>query len=135
MIVADASLISYFWIEQTRSEAARRVRRRDAAWTVPRLWRSEFHSILRRHMNTGLMSHEEALWFSEKAGQDLHDAEHEVNAPDVLRLVDQTGHSAYDCEYAALAQTLGVTLVTGDRALARRFPQTAVVMEDFAGGG
>ena len=133
MIVADADLIAYFWIEQTRSEAARRVRRRDAAWTVPRLWRSEFLAILRRHMNTGLMSPDEARRFAENARADLQGAEHDVEMADVLALIEETGHSAYDGAYVALAQVLQVPLVTGDRALAERFPQTAVVMEDFAG--
>jgi predicted nucleic acid-binding protein len=56
-----------------------------------------------------------------------------VPAGHVLRLVDETGHSAYDCEYVALAQRLGVPLVTGDRQLARQFPETAALMETFVG--
>ena len=135
MIVADADLIAYFWIEQTRSGAARRVRRRDAAWVVPPLWRYEFQAILRRHMKTGLMTHEEARGFAEQAERDLEEAAHDVATPDVLRLVDAKGCSAYEGAYLGLAQALGVPLVTGRRDLAKRFPQTAVVMEDFAGGG
>jgi predicted nucleic acid-binding protein len=134
VIVADADLIAYFWIEQVRSEAARRVRRRDAAWAVPRLWRSEFRAILRGHMETGLMTHEEARGFTEQAGADLGGAEHDVSDAGALRLVAETNCSAYDAEYLALAQALDVGLVTGRRALAKAFPQTAVVMEDFADG-
>lgn len=135
MIVADADLIGYFWIEQVRSDAARRVRRRDAAWAVPRLWRSEFRAILRGHMETGLMTHEEARGFAERAGADLEGAEHEADSPAVLQLISETGCSAYDAEYVALARALGVPLVTGRRALVKQFPQAAVVMEDFANGG
>jgi predicted nucleic acid-binding protein len=43
-------------------------------------------------------------------------------ALDVLRLVETTGHSAYDCEYVALTQRLGVVLVTGDKRLPVSFP-------------
>ena len=50
---------------------------------------------------------------------------------DVLKLVEQTGHTAYDCEYVALAQALGVALVTGDKRLPELFPGTAVLLEDF----
>lgn len=52
----------------------------------------------------------------------------------MLKLVERTGHAAYDCECVALARSLGVTLVTGDEALPRLLPRTAVLMEDFAGG-
>jgi predicted nucleic acid-binding protein len=45
-------------------------------------------------------------------------------------LVDETGHSAYDCEYVALARELGVMLVTGDGTLADRF-EPAVLLEDY----
>jgi predicted nucleic acid-binding protein len=134
MIVADVDLVAYFWIEQTRSGAARRVRRRDAAWVVPPLWRTEFRAILRGHLGTGRMTPEEARSFAEKAGADLAGAEHDVNGAHVLRLIGETDCSAYDAEYVALARALAVPLVTGRRALAKRFPQTAVVMEDFGGG-
>ena len=39
--------------------------------------------------------------------------------------------SSYDCEYVALARQLGVLLVTGDTDLTSRFPNDAVLMEDF----
>ena len=135
VLVADADLVAYFWIEQTRSAAARRVRRRDAAWVVPPLWREAFWSILREHLRTGLMTQEEALRFAEQAEADLRPgAEHDVETAAVLRLIDETECSARDAAYVALAQALGVPLVTGDRALTRQFPETAVVMEDVAEG-
>lgn len=133
MIVADADLVAYFWIRQTRSDVAHRVRRRDAAWVVPPLWRTEFRAVLRRHLGTGLMTPEEALGFMEQAMRDLTGAEHAVDSAAVLRLLAATDCSAYDAEYVTLAQALGVPLVTGRRALAKDFPRTAVLMEDFAG--
>jgi len=56
-----------------------------------------------------------------------------VQTPDVLKLVEQTGHAAYDCQYVALAQSLGVPLVTGDQPIVEAFPDTAVLLEDFVG--
>lgn len=116
MIVVDNDVISYFWLELAsgRSETARRARRKDAEWVAPPLWRSEFRNVLRRYMQIGLMTYSEALWFAEKAERDMHRHEYEVQTPDVLKLVEQTGHAAYDCQYVALAQSLGVPLVTGD---------------------
>lgn len=78
------------------------------------------------------LPYSEALWHARKAEQDMRGAEREAATPDVLKLVEQTGHSAYDCEYVALAQALSTKLVTGDRRLPQLFPRTAVLMEDFA---
>ncbi len=58
-------------------------------------------------------------------------------APDtarILRLAGETGASAYDCEYVALAETLGVPLVTGDGPRARRFRAQAIHLLAFARG-
>ena len=62
-----------------------------------------------------------------------NDVIYEIHVADVLKLVETTGHSSYDCEYVALAQSLGVPLVTGGTNLADAFPDIAVLLEDFAG--
>jgi predicted nucleic acid-binding protein len=134
MIVVDNDVISYFWIqmETERSGYARRARARDTVWVAPRLWRSEFRNVLRAYMAGGYMTFAEAIAIARDAEADLANPTYEVDTRDVLRLVDSTGHSAYDCEYVALAQTLDVPLVTGDRRLPDLFPETAVLLEDFA---
>ena len=53
----------------------------------------------------------------------------------VLELAAVSGRSAYDCEYVAVAEALGVPLVTADRALESGFPGVAVSPESFMGGG
>lgn len=50
MIVAGADVISYFWLDVGRSEAARDLRRRDGVWAAPVLWRSEFRNVLSQHL-------------------------------------------------------------------------------------
>ena len=135
MIVVDNDVISYFWLQLAsgRSETARRARRKDANWVAPLLWRSEFRNVLCRYMQIGLMTYSEALWFAEKAERDMRANEYDVQTSDVLKLIDQTGHAAYDCEYVALAQSLGVSLVTGDLPVVEAFPETAILLEDFVG--
>lgn len=132
MIVVDNDVISYFWLEATRTEAARAIRRRDADWTAPHLWRSEFRNVLYQHMRHRGLPLDDALRIARQVEADMAEGTYEVATPDVLRLVDETGHSAYDCEYVALAQRLGVVLVTGDKRLPELFPDTAVLLEDFA---
>jgi predicted nucleic acid-binding protein len=135
MIVVDTDVISYFWLRMTvdRPAAARAARERDADWAVPYLWRSEFRSVLRGYMTRDLMTLEEAQQFHDQALEDLRGDEYEIPAAPVLELVDETGHSAYDCEYVALARRLDIPLVTGDEQVVDRFPDTAVLLEDFVG--
>ena len=60
MIVVDTEVIANFWLPTTRSAAARGARRRDAQWAVPRLWRSEFCSVLRQYMLQSDLAYAEA---------------------------------------------------------------------------
>lgn len=58
--------------------------------------------------------------------------EHDVDSTLVLTLAAQSGRTAYDCEFVALAQVLGIQLVTGDRRVVGSFPEVAVSITDFA---
>ncbi len=131
MIVVDADVIASFWIKSARTDVALQARRRDADWIVPLLWRSELRSVLRQHLVRGTLGFADAVWIAEKAEGMMEGREYAVRSVDVLKLVKRSGHSSYDCEYVALAEAEGVRLVTGDRAVARRFPDVAVLLEDF----
>ncbi len=132
MIVVDADVIAAFWIKSPRTQAAYRVRARDSDWIVPVLWRSEFRSVIRQHLMHGSFGFADASWIVGKAEAMLHGREFSVSSHDVLRLVNQTGHSSYDCEYVALAEARGIKLITGDQRLTHLFPDIAVLMEEFA---
>jgi predicted nucleic acid-binding protein len=131
MIVTDNDVISYFWLEAERTPAARSVREKDDDGRAPPLWQSEFRNVLYQHMAHRDLPLDEALQIADRVDADMRDATASVRTADVLRLVDASGHSAYDCEYVALAQRLNVPLVTGDKRLPKLFPETAVLMEDF----
>ena len=131
MIVVDNDVISYFWLDADRTDAARATRERNADWVAPRLWRSEFRNVLYQHMRHRDLPLDDALRIAREVEADMADQTYEVATPDVLRLVEATGHSAYDCEYVALARRLGVSLVTGDKRLSDLFPDTAVLLESF----
>jgi predicted nucleic acid-binding protein len=131
MIVVDNDVISYFWLDASRTPVAKKVRQKDPAWQAPTLWRSEFRNVLYQHMAHRDLSLSSALQIADEVEADMREATMDVSTAAVLRLVDASGHSAYDCEYVALAQELGTRLVTGDTRLPPLFPETAVLMEDF----
>jgi predicted nucleic acid-binding protein len=133
MIVADADVISYFWLDVGRTDTARAVRQREETWAAPSLWRSEFRTVLAQHMRHRGLDRADALRIAARAETDLEDRTYDVSTDAVLRLVDQTGHFSRllsGCEYVALAQQLGVSLVTGDRAVVEQFPDTAILLEE-----
>jgi len=59
--------------------------------------------------------------------------EYLVTGLDVLRLVNEKHRFSYDCEFVSLARNKGVRLVTGDRKIVNCFPETAVLLEEYAG--
>ncbi len=96
---------------------------KDSEWNVPLLWRSEFRNVLAYYLRR-------ADWAIEQAREVMHEAEsllegneYMVDSFSVLKLVDQSGCSAYDCEFVALAQDLGLPLVTCDGGILKAFPQ------------
>ena len=58
----------------------------------------------------------------------LGDNEFDVTALAVLRLAKESGCSAYDCEYMAIAEHLDVMLVSADKKLCKAFPARAVAL-------
>jgi predicted nucleic acid-binding protein len=133
MIVVDTDVIAAFWIRSGRTPEALRLRRHDPEWIAPLLWRSEFRSVLRQYMVSGYIGYAQAVLIAGKAEANMHGKEYAVDSADVLRLVEETGHSAYDCEFVALAEAFGLTLVTGDRRIARLFSQVSSMLEDYSG--
>ena len=49
----------------------------------------------------------------------------------VLNLVAKSTCSAYDCEFVALAQDLGIPLVTMDKQIIRQFSEIALSLETY----
>jgi predicted nucleic acid-binding protein len=126
VIVADANLIVYLFVTGARTAEAEAVLRRDPRWGAPLLWRSEVRNALVGLVRGGMLSVEEALNIIANAERLLAGCEFTVPSSRVLLLADRSGCSAYDCEYVALAEDLGVPFVTTDRALLRAFPDRAI---------
>ena len=132
MIVADTNLIAYFSIHTEHSALAEAVCAVDSVWAAPLLWRSEYCATLLKYIRHAGMNFEAAISSLRLAEDTVAGREYSVDARKVLELAYRTKCSAYDCEYVALAQDLGVPLVTADRQILRAFPKTAVALEKFA---
>ena len=128
MIVVDVNELAYLYLPGQHTAAAESLLLRDTDWSVPRLWRSEFRNILATYMRQGLLSLEQAIDIHKSAEDLLAVNEYEVSTLQVLRLSKESGCSAYDCEYVALAQHLNVPLVTADKQLLKAFPDAAMAL-------
>jgi predicted nucleic acid-binding protein len=74
-------------------------------------------------MRAGHINSHQAEVMMQIAATSLLGGEHTVSDHAVFDLVTRSRCSAYDCEYVALAEALGVVMVTEDKALLRAFPK------------
>ena len=129
MIVADTNLIAYLLMPGPRADAAKAVYDHDHEWVAPRLWRSEFRSVLVQHLrHSGLAR---ALADEAWATASALITEREPPPEAVLDTALAGPLSAYDAEFAALAMQLGVSLVTDDKRLRAAVPTIAVSLDEF----
>ena len=126
MIVVDSNVLAYLYLPGPHTEAAERLYQQDAEWHAPILWRSQYRNILAGYMRRGSLTFEQALAIQHEAESLLNGAEHEPDSRRVLELVKASDCSAYDCEFIALAETLGTRLSTMDAKLLRAFPRVAL---------
>jgi len=133
LIVVDTNILGYFFIQGERSCQVENLLAADSNWCAPVLWRSEFRSVLGLYLRKALLSLEEVLLIIDQAEKLLIDNEYELPSANIMRLVNESNCSAYDCEFVALAQFLRVPLVTEDRKILMEFPGVAVSVAQFLG--
>ncbi len=132
MIVADANLIAYLILPGERTEQAEAIMLEDPVWVVPLLFASELRSVLNRYVRSGDLTLRQAVAAMERAIGLIGGREAPVDSREVLELAQWSGCSTYHCEYVALANALGVRLVTSDKAVLKAFAGVAVSPEAFA---
>jgi predicted nucleic acid-binding protein len=133
MIVADANLLAYLVMPGERTAEAESVLERDPMWVAPALWRSELRSVVHKYIVRGDLTIARAVSLLGQLDEVIGGREGDVDAEDVLALASRSQCSTYDCEYVALAKTLGVPLVTTDRAILKAFPALAMTPAEFLG--
>jgi predicted nucleic acid-binding protein len=129
MIVADANILIYLVRETSFTAVAREVYARDSEWVAPQLWEAEVLNGLMREVTCGSLDLESAIRVAQYAATVLADRVQQCERSAVLRIADDTGLTAYDAYYVALARTLGVKLVTEDGKILRTCPDVALSMK------
>jgi predicted nucleic acid-binding protein len=129
MIVVDSNVIAYCWINGDRTALAHRLRRLDPDWHAPVLWRSELRNILAGYRRDGSLSGEQVRRIMAAAESAFAGREHHLTSDRVFGVIERGRLSAYDCEFVALAEILGVPLVTEDRAILAACPGQSMNLE------
>jgi predicted nucleic acid-binding protein len=125
MIVVDVNVIAYLMIDSPYTGEVQALYQRDPLWMVPDLWRHEFANVLRTNAAALDWSKDKATTILKQALEIFGRVTRPVPLEASLRLAIANGLSAYDAEYAYLAQSLDLPLVTYDRALLRKCPDLA----------
>jgi predicted nucleic acid-binding protein len=133
MIVVDVNTIAYLWIPGEMTGLAERALAKDPQWASPVLWRSEFRNILAGYLRRGDLDAAAVERCLHGAESQLAGHEYIIPSPLVMRKVNASTCSAYDCEYVALAEDLKATLVTSDRRILDDFPALTTSLKSFAG--
>lgn len=126
MIVVDTNVVAYLYLPTEHTPLAEELLLADPQWAAPLLWRSELRNVLALYLRQGLLDFDSAYAIQAEAESLLAGREYDAGSLEVLRLAASSGRAAYDCEFVALAEFLGVNLVTADRQVLETFPSTAV---------
>jgi len=113
---------------------AEEVYKKDSQWVAPSLWRSEFRNAMAVYIRRGLLGLYDAIEKVATAEAVMEGQDFRVDSVRVLALAAESGCSAYDCEFVALAQDIGLPLVTAEVELLEKFKPTAVSMRAFCAG-
>jgi predicted nucleic acid-binding protein len=131
MIVVDTSIIASLWVPNDMEELAYEVLRKDPDWVAPLLWRSELRNVLALYLRKNILELSTILQSMQEAEQLMESDAYEVNSTQVLQLVHNSSCSSYDCEFVALADDLGVKLVSFDKQICREFSGIAIHPKKF----
>jgi len=131
VIVVDTNVIHYCWVPGQHTPLAQAVHRRDADWHAPVLWRSEMRNILSAYLRRGMLARRQVDAVLAATQNALADGTHVLDARRVMDVVEASSLTTCDAEFVALAEELGVPLVTADRQILKAFPGRARTMEAF----
>lgn len=126
MIIADSNTIAYLYLPTKHTKSVEKLLQLDAEWAAPVLWRSELRNVLALYMRQKIVDFDTAYKIQAEAESLIGPNEYNVDSLSVLSLAQESGCSAYDCEFVALAKALKLKLVTEDKKLRKAFPDIAM---------
>lgn len=127
-MVLDTNVVAYCFFLGRFSADAIKLLALDSDVAVPPLWQSEFRNVLTLYLRKKLVSFEEAVEMHLLAEERLSIVQSDATTQHVLKLVNNSSCSAYDCEFIALAHQRDTQLVTQDKKILREFPDTAITI-------
>jgi predicted nucleic acid-binding protein len=125
MIVVDTNILASLFLPTDVSEDCHALLRGNPFWLAPPLWRDELCNALALQVRNRKLSVSTAADILHRAHIRLGSHVRQVPAREVLMLAAESGCTAYDCEFVALAKSLGVPLATCDQKLLAAFPLIA----------
>jgi predicted nucleic acid-binding protein len=125
LIVVDTNVLAYLLLPGPKTSLAEALLLDHPQWAAPPLWRSEWRNVLATYLRRNLLNLSAALALMQKAEAILSAHDEPVSSEQVLALASSSRCSAYDCEFVAAAQQLGVPLVTEDQMILSAFPLEA----------
>ncbi len=134
MIAVDTNVLVYLYLNSEKRSLIESIMQLDSEWGVPFLWRSEFQNVLVNYLRIEQLNLEQAQIIMDAALKRMAGNEFFVPSRDVLALAAESGRTAYDCEFVAMASKLRIPLVTHDRRVCESFPQIAISPDDFVHG-
>ncbi len=126
MIVVDTNIVAYFLIDGDRTDQTRQLWQADPDWRLPALWRHEFLNVLTSYARQSNVPMNDIRELWQLANGLFTGTEQEVNMELALELAINKKISSYDAQFVILAQTLKTRLVTEDKVLLRRFPESTI---------
>lgn len=130
MIVVDTNILAYLYLPTGFSEQAELLLLKQPKWIVPVLWRSEFRNVLALYLRKEILTLEQAYDIQTEAETLLAGNEYDVPSLDILRLIESSECSAYDCEFVALARRNNTLLVTEDKKILKQFPKISMSLAE-----
>ncbi len=122
MVLIDTNIVAYLLLQGDHTPAARRLRRADPDWRSEAFLMVEFANVLASYLATKRMTLPAAQVFLGRAAALLEGKLARMPHPQVLGVAARHGVSAYDARFLALADQLGIRLVTEDAKLRKAAP-------------
>ena len=122
MLLVDTNVVAYLLIEGDHTQAAQQLRRRDPDWRSEAFLLVEFTNVLASSISTKRMTFDLAEDFLGKAVALFDGKLRRMPPAPVLAAAVRHGVSAYDARFLALAEALGLRIVTEDKKLRMAAP-------------